>query len=193
MAPYVGRSPNRPQNAAGMRTELPVSVPNEASQNPAATAAAEPPLEPPAMRLSSNGLRHWPPTAEYERTPQASSVMLALPISRAPASNRRCTTTALCLGWRSRQKAAPAVVGAKSVSMLSLSDAVRAWSSLRPPRMLRSYWALTAAASGTVINARRRSLWASIWAACCSTLYTIILLSVFLIRKWETTQSRERR
>ena len=39
-----------------MRIEPPVSVPTAAWQSPAATAAAEPPLEPPAVRAVSHGL-----------------------------------------------------------------------------------------------------------------------------------------
>jgi len=38
-----------PQNAAGMRIEPPVSLPSEASPSEAATAAAEPPDDPPGM------------------------------------------------------------------------------------------------------------------------------------------------
>ncbi|MNP67606.1 hypothetical protein D3C76_1634580 [compost metagenome] len=50
MRPKVGLKPNTPQQAAGTRTEPPVSVPREKSQRPAATAAAEPLEEPPGTR-----------------------------------------------------------------------------------------------------------------------------------------------
>ena len=40
--------------------EPPVSVPSEKLHSPAASAAAEPPLEPPGMRSKSHGLRMEP-------------------------------------------------------------------------------------------------------------------------------------
>src|SRR6218665_1266758 len=46
--PRDGLSPNRPQQAAGMRMEPPPSLPCAIGTMPAATAAAAPPLEPPA-------------------------------------------------------------------------------------------------------------------------------------------------
>jgi hypothetical protein len=55
-----GRIPATPHSAAGMRTEPPVSVPTASGTNPAATAAAEPALEPPAIRRGSCGLAHGP-------------------------------------------------------------------------------------------------------------------------------------
>ena len=48
--PYVGLTPTTPQNAAGCRTEPPVSEPSAIGTMPAATAAAEPPDEPPGTR-----------------------------------------------------------------------------------------------------------------------------------------------
>ena len=42
--------PTMPQSAAGWRMEPPVSLPSAHSASPAATAAAEPPLEPPGTR-----------------------------------------------------------------------------------------------------------------------------------------------
>lgn len=54
--PSVCRSALMPQNAARLRSELPVSVSRAASTNPAATATAEPPLE----RPGSHGLRQAP-------------------------------------------------------------------------------------------------------------------------------------
>ena len=43
-----------------MRIEPPVSVPMAAGTMPSATAAAEPPLDPPAVRAGSCGLLVWP-------------------------------------------------------------------------------------------------------------------------------------
>src|SRR3990172_10728170 len=53
--PYVAFSPNTPQIDAGMRIEPPPSLPSAMGPNPAATAAAAPPLDPPAMRAGSHG------------------------------------------------------------------------------------------------------------------------------------------
>ena len=39
-----------PQNAAGIRTEPPPSVPSASCPSPAATAAEAPPLDPPGVR-----------------------------------------------------------------------------------------------------------------------------------------------
>jgi hypothetical protein len=52
--------PVTPQNAAGWRMEPPVSVPVAAGTRRAATAAAEPPEEPPGTRFVSQGLRAGP-------------------------------------------------------------------------------------------------------------------------------------
>src|ERR687885_394789 len=60
MAPYVGLSPTIPHRAAGWRIEPPVSVPIAHGAVPAATAAAEPPDDPPGTREVSQGLRTGP-------------------------------------------------------------------------------------------------------------------------------------
>ena len=49
--------PHTPHNEAGTRIEPLVSEPRLSGTSPAATAAAEPPDEPPAMRAGSCGLR----------------------------------------------------------------------------------------------------------------------------------------
>src|SRR3954452_11160680 len=58
--PYVGFTPTTPQNAAGCLTEPPVSEPSAIGTSPAATAAAEPPDEPPGTRRTSTGFRAGP-------------------------------------------------------------------------------------------------------------------------------------
>src|SRR4030088_427653 len=58
--PRCGLSPNRPLLDAGKRIEPAPSVPRAAPTRPAATAAPEPPLEPPGVRLTSQGLRVMP-------------------------------------------------------------------------------------------------------------------------------------
>ena len=55
--PRDGLMPNRPLMPAGMRIEPPPSLPCANGSIPAATAAAAPPLEPPASRVGSHGHR----------------------------------------------------------------------------------------------------------------------------------------
>src|SRR5580658_10082699 len=55
--PRDGLMPNRPQTLLGMRMEPPPSLPWAAGARPAATAAAAPPLDPPADRVRSHGVR----------------------------------------------------------------------------------------------------------------------------------------
>src|SRR5688500_8951313 len=73
MRPYVGLSPTQPHNAAWFRRLPPVSLPVAAVTRPAATAAADPPLDPPAMRLTSQGLRVVPKNGLIVVTPPPSS------------------------------------------------------------------------------------------------------------------------
>src|SRR5688572_20391857 len=58
--PYVGLRPTTPQSAAGWRTDPPVSEPRATGTIRAATAAAEPPDDPPGTREVSHGLRAGP-------------------------------------------------------------------------------------------------------------------------------------
>ena len=58
--PKVGFRPKTPHSEAGTRIEPLVSEPSVSGTCPAATAAPEPPDEPPAMRARSCGLRHAP-------------------------------------------------------------------------------------------------------------------------------------
>ncbi len=58
--PGPGLMPKRPHAAAGMRTEPSPSVPWASGAIPAATHAAAPPEDPPAVRDTSHGLRVIP-------------------------------------------------------------------------------------------------------------------------------------
>ncbi len=57
MRPRVGLRPTSPQQDAGMRIEPPPSDAWAIGTRPDATAAAAPPLEPPAIRSRSQGVR----------------------------------------------------------------------------------------------------------------------------------------
>ena len=77
--------PVMPVKLAGWRIEPPVSVPVAAGNSRAATAAAEPPDEPPGTRLMSHGLRAVP-NAEFSLPdPIANSSQLSLPSVTMPA------------------------------------------------------------------------------------------------------------
>ena len=58
--PRDGLRPTSPQHEAGMRIEPPPSFAWAIGTSPAATAAAEPPLDPPVERVVSQGLRVGP-------------------------------------------------------------------------------------------------------------------------------------
>ncbi len=60
MAPLVGLSPTSPQSDAGIRIEPPPSVAVAIATRPAASAAAEPPLEPPVDSAGFHGFRVTP-------------------------------------------------------------------------------------------------------------------------------------
>src|SRR5437764_15370812 len=87
--PYVGRRPTLPQSADGCLIEPPVSEPSAQGARPAATAAAEPPDEPPGTRVGSHGFRVGPKAEITAAEPFANSSMLILTISGWPTSLRR--------------------------------------------------------------------------------------------------------
>ena len=78
-----------PHRAAGWRIEPPVSVPIESGAWRAATAAAEPPDEPPGTRSRSHGLAVGPNALCSVDEPIANSSMFVLPRITAPASRSR--------------------------------------------------------------------------------------------------------
>ena len=86
--------PTVPVTAPGWRIEPPVSLPSASGASKAATAAAEPPPEPPGIRSRSHGL--WvAPNAECSvEEPMANSSMLVLPSGTSRASRSFRTTVA---------------------------------------------------------------------------------------------------
>src|SRR3989338_6220836 len=92
--PYVGFKPTTPQNAAGCLIEPPVSEPNAAVQKCAATAAAEPPDDPPGTRSVSTGFRVGPNAECSVEEPIANSSRFVLPRIVAPAFLSHATTVA---------------------------------------------------------------------------------------------------
>src|SRR5688500_12904341 len=92
--PYVGFTPTTPQNAAGCRTEPPVSEPSAIGARPAATPAALPPDEPPGTFVGSSGFRVGPYALCSVDEPIANSSMFVFPTTTAPAARSRETTVA---------------------------------------------------------------------------------------------------
>src|SRR6187549_2595492 len=93
--PYVGRRPTTPQSAAGCLIEPPVSEPSAHGTRPAATAAAEPPDEPPGTRERSHGLSVGPYAEFSVDEPIANSSWLVLASTGAPAFMSRSTAVAV--------------------------------------------------------------------------------------------------
>src|SRR4051794_13672483 len=91
--PFVGLSPNRPQQPAGMRSDPAPSDPSATPASPAATAAPEPPDEPPGVRIRSQGLRVTPKVGDSVHGVIVSSGTLVLPRMTAPAERSRRTTS----------------------------------------------------------------------------------------------------
>src|SRR3954454_8667779 len=91
MRPRCGWSPTSPQHAAGIRVEPPPSLPWATGTRPAATAAPDPPLEPPGVRAGSHGLRVVRCRGSLTgRIPY--SGRFVVPTMTKPASLRRRTT-----------------------------------------------------------------------------------------------------
>src|SRR5713226_1744296 len=101
--------------------EPPVSVPRASGANPAATAAALPPLEPPGTRLRSHGLAVGKNAEFSVDEPIANSSMLVLPMITAPASRSRDTTVASYGGRQPSRIREAQVVGASAVQSTSLT------------------------------------------------------------------------
>lgn len=92
VSPRPGLRPTRPQHAAGMRVEPPPSLAPAAGTMPAATAAAEPPDDPPGVRVRSHGLRAGPQASGSLMALAPNSGRLVLPKIARPASSQRWTT-----------------------------------------------------------------------------------------------------
>src|SRR4029453_7520582 len=81
----LGFIPNRPQHEAGMRIEPPPSFAWAIGTTPAATAAADPPLEPPTECSGAHGLRVGPNSRGSVVGRRPNSGVLLLPAMTRPA------------------------------------------------------------------------------------------------------------
>jgi hypothetical protein len=89
MRPREGFRPTSPQQAAGIRTEPPPSLPCATGTSPAATAAAAPPEDPPGVRSRSQGLRVGPNMRASLTGKMPYSGSVVVPTITKPASRRR--------------------------------------------------------------------------------------------------------
>src|SRR5260370_13007802 len=122
MRPWLGFSPTNPQNAAGIRVDPPPSLAVHMGTNPAATAAAEPPDEPPGVRVRSQGLRVVPHAGEFVKATAPNSGAAVCPTGTAPAARSRDTgTQSLATGGRALNSNAPCDVGMPAQSSRSFT------------------------------------------------------------------------
>src|SRR5699024_11057933 len=119
-SPCVGLSPTPPHTAEGRRMEPAASAPSAAKARYPATAAALPPLEPPADVPGTRGLRTGPYQGLSPVTPQAYSFICSLPRMTQPAARSRSTTVASWGATTSRWVRDPSVVTSPLTWMLSL-------------------------------------------------------------------------
>ena len=136
--------PNTPLKLAGMRMEPPPSLPVARVQRPAAKAAPAPPLEPPGVRVVSQGLRQGSPNLFSVVPDKPNSGVLVLPRMMAPAALTRSTTTESYSGARSRNNADPKVVVIPWVSSRSFTEMGMPCSGPQDSPRCRASWALPA-------------------------------------------------
>src|SRR5690606_32217108 len=135
------------------RMEPPVSEPRAPKAELAATAAAEPPEDPPGTRVMSHGLKLGPQAEFSVDEPMANSSRLVLPTITAPASRRRVTTVASYGGTYPARIWEAAVVSRPRVHMLSFNAIGMPW---RGPRSLPA--ARSASAASAAARAPSRSM-----------------------------------
>ena len=125
-SPVVGLMAAIPHALAGQTIDPSVSVPTASGASPAATATAEPELDPDGLRPGPRGLTAWPPTVlqplvERVERKLAHSDRFALPMITAPASRSLATRNASS-GSVPASAGEPAVTGIPATPMLSLTS-----------------------------------------------------------------------
>ena len=118
--PRLGFKPTRPQKEAGMRTEPPMSVPSARGTQPEATAAPEPPDDPPGVRSVFHGFLVTPHSGLSVKLSYANSGVVVLPTMIAPARARRRTMSASSPGTQCSYIFEPRVVVLPAVGVTSL-------------------------------------------------------------------------
>src|SRR5947209_10273817 len=116
--PLDGLRPTMPQHEAGIRTDPPPSDPWATATRPAATAAAEPPLDPPGDRARFHGLRVGPNAGGSVVPAVHSSGTLVRPMMTKPAwRSRRVSAESDRARWSTaRSTPIPRVAGSPDTS-----------------------------------------------------------------------------
>ena len=91
MRPRLGFNPIKPVKLAGIRIEPPPSLAPAIGTMPPATAAAAPPLDPPALRFRSYGLFAEPQSCGSVIFLKPNSGVFVRPTMIKPAASRRFT------------------------------------------------------------------------------------------------------
>src|SRR5262245_21124291 len=154
MRPMLVLRPVIPHHAAGRRTEPPVSVPMAQGAMRAATATADPLLEPPGVRaiLRSHGFQGVPRCWLVPQPPKANSTVCVLPMTIMPALISFRASVAVRLERRSRQTALPPVVTRPSSSIRSLRATGMPCSGPTPCPERMALWAASAASRASLAN-----------------------------------------
>ena len=145
-SPAVVLRPTRSFQAAGIRTDPPVSDPIAAGASPKATEAAAPDEDPPATAsgsLTDGGVA----VTGFSPSPEkASSDIWVFPRQTSPARVARASTSASAPGVRCFSSADPASVAVPAVSNRSFQDSGTPSSSpLRRPALARPAAAIASA------------------------------------------------
>src|SRR3981189_183038 len=120
--PGVAFNPQIPQKCAGTRIDPPPSLPTPPAENPAAIAAASPPLDPPAGPGRSQGLFVRPYRRLSVSQAMSSSGVLVTPRITAPAARRRATNGASSAGICPARKRVPASQRCPATQIQDLID-----------------------------------------------------------------------
>ena len=162
--------PNTPQKLAGIRMEPPPSVARASGTMRAATWAAAPALEPPAVRSRFHGLRVMPVRGESPTALAPNSLVVLLPTMQAPAWRRRSTEGVSC-----------------GATLAASSLEPKAWRT--PPTAIRSLTLTGTPASGPGSRAPAISL--STWWAACSAASAVRVAKV--LRRGSSRSMRSRK
>ena len=119
--PYGGLNPVTPQNEDGILIEPPMSEPVASVAEPAASDAADPPLEPPGENAVFHGLRVTPHSLVQVNGAQQNSGVVDRACTMPPASMMRWTKAAVWSATTSRSGSEPSVfcwpaIGASSLT-----------------------------------------------------------------------------
>ena len=123
--PSDGFMPEIPHTDDGMRIEPPPSEPVHSGTRPAAMAAAEPPDEPPALRVRSHGLAVAPKSGFTVSALWPPSGVLVLPTTMHPAAFSRSTSGESVVGDRAVGVDRRALRGAEAGGVLEVLHADR--------------------------------------------------------------------